>query len=792
LYETKEDFIKYFPLHTPPEITRGCLDDVVLRAKASGVQDVDPSKFSWIEKPPEDELNRALNVFNERGLVDQDNDMTEEGREVYRLSRRISRFLEDKDHNSTNRALDVATMLILADKYACLIEAVTALVMMPHMGNSLYWDKKGLFLWDKEWDIQSKDHITRLHNELRMGCIDDLDFACKLFVIKEAREDILDEFTQGKKTNVLRPIDFSLVERVRLLMATTWPDRIVSIKEGTPLRFVYSKTNMEGIISENATGNWANQKEAIVAIMDQSDIVINGNKKGAPVANFIIQTPEEIPSKEATDIISKIRKIRNEYDQQKTFSSMFTHLHAPIGARVNADSSSKQLNVSDAVLPNVFQPTFDESLSTKDKDDSDSSALSDHEKHPESRERRHKKGKNSHYLPLTKKPIEIKPNFEIGWSNEITGNQAFVENWKDVNGKQIAILNTIDPVTDNRVPLKSIRPGDKVNLILKRHVFDMLQRKMSQRKIIIIGFIAENEDGITFPIPASDLSIEQNNLGLYHLENQKLEFRFIGVDSLTNYPLFTILPELETDLKNLIEKNEVEAYVEKLTVENIYYSIIGDKNVIHSAKQPLSFVSEFISDLSVGEKVMLNIEYLVEYRGEVDIGVESTLSSEDVKILEEFGIREKESRLYCDNPISYENLRKIRDLLPKLSSDLRGLYASSHRLNVYNVEVTKVFDALQKEALEIKNMASVNKDRTQKRVTEMQEKIKSKSVPLSNESKSYLRNILNDAGQIGNEMSYLNILQNELSDIPDYQTRNRRNKQLKINQVKKEIEKLKR
>jgi hypothetical protein len=108
------------------------------------------------------------------------------------------------------------------------------------------------------------------------------------------------------------------------------------------------------------------------------------------------------------------------------------------------------------------------------------------------------------------------------------------------------------------------------------------------------------------------------------------------------------------------------------------------------------------------------------------------------------------------------------------------------------VEVTKVFDALQKEALEIKNMASVNKDRTQKRVTEMQEKIKSKSVPLSNESKSYLRNILNDAGQIGNEMSYLNILQNELSDIPDYQTRNRRNKQLKINQVKKEIEKLKR
>jgi len=576
LYNKKE-FIKYFPLHTSPEITRECLDDVVLRAKASGVQDVDPSKFSWIEKPPEDELNRALNVFNERELVDQDNDMTEEGREVYRLSRKISRFLEDNDHNSTNRALDVATMLIFADKYTCLIEAVTALVMMHHMGNSLYRDN-GLLLWDKKWDIQSKDHITRLHNELRMGCIDDLDFACKLFalyegkisgipdavlnswserykineenfkLIQEAREEILDEFTQGKKTNVLRPIDFSLVERVRLLMAIAWPDRIVSIKRGTPLRIVYSKTKIEGIISEYATGEWANQEEAIVAMMDQSDIVITGNKKGAPVANFIIQTPKKIPSKEATDIISKIRTLRNEYDPQKTFSSLFTHLHVPIGARVNVDSSSKQLKVSDAVLPNVFQPSFDESLSTKDKDDSDSSDL-DHEKHPESRERGHKKGKNFHYLPLTKKPIEIKPNFGIQWSNKTTGDQAFVENWKDNNGKQIVILNTIGPATDNRESLKDIRTDDKLELILKRPVFDMLQRK-------IIGFIAENEAGITYPIPASNLSIEQNNPGLYHLENQKFEFRFLGVDSLTNYPHFSILPELETDLKNLIEKKK--------------------------------------------------------------------------------------------------------------------------------------------------------------------------------------------------------------------------------------------
>jgi len=75
---------------------------------------------------------------------------------------------------------------------------------------------------------------------------------------------------------------------------------------------------------------------------------------------------------------------------------------------------------------------------------------------------------------------------------------------------------------------------------------------------------------------------------------------------------------------------------------------MGNKNIIHSAKQPLSVASEFISDLSVGEKVMLNIEYLVEYLGEVYIilGVESTVSSEDVRILEEFGISLTMSNYY--------------------------------------------------------------------------------------------------------------------------------------------------
>lgn len=780
---TKEEFIKYFPDHTPPEITRECLDNVVLKAKASGVNDIDPSKFSWIEKPPEDELYRALNVFQERELVDKDNDLTEEGREVYRLFNRIGRFLDDYDPNSTNRVLDVATMLILADRYACLIEAVTALVMMPRMGNSLYWDE-GLLVWNKEWDIQSKDHIIRLHNELRMGCSDDLDFACKLFalyegkisgvpnkllnswsqryfineenfkLIEEAREEILDAFTKGKKTDVLRPIDFSLVERVRLLMAISWPDRIVSIKKGIPLRFVHSKTNTEGIILENSVGNWANQKKAIVAMMDQSDIVISGNKKGAPVASFIVQTPEEIPSKETGDIISKIVKIRNQFDSQK-ISSLFTHLHAPIGSQVKAVSSSKKLKVSDVVLPNLFQPTFDESLSTKDEDDFDSSSLYDHEKYPKSRKGGNKRGKGLSYLPLTRDTIGINSNFEIQWSNKTIGDQAFVENWTDINGKPIAILNTIGPATDNRESLKKMRMGDKLNLILKRPVFDMSPRK-------VIGFIAENKDRATFPISVSNLSIEQNTPGIIQLEGQEIEFSFYRLSSPTDYPNFTILPDLESDLNDLIKMKEIKAHVVKITNEEIYFSIQSKKNFIHSVTYPTGFASDFLADLSVGEEVILEIKPRLSEDETLSIELSNEqmqmITKNEIKVLEQNGIGVKNNQLYCTKPIAYSDLIKLQNSLPHLISEIRGLYTLSHQLRVKRIEIRRIFRELYNEAIKIKKRAVVRSmiaslsieggESSRIEIKNYEEKIRSNKKKILRNSSSALFQISNDAWKL--------------------------------------------
>ncbi len=289
---TKEQFIKFFPSHTPPEIKRSNAESMILGAMASGVSDIE--NFSMLEKPESIELERALNVVKKRSIVDKDFDFTEDGREVYRLSKALSSVLDKVEYNSTQRALDVASFLMLADKYTCLIEAITAICMMPRMGNALYWGKKkikngvilwegdGLIKWDKDLNLISKDYQIRMIDSFKAGCIDDLDFACKLYslyeghcfhhkfsdnysaslireyalnidnfkLLQETRNNLIEVFSQGKKNNNVRQLDLSLVSRVRVLASLSWVDRVVSIKKGDEIQFESKEYNYIGTISE--------------------------------------------------------------------------------------------------------------------------------------------------------------------------------------------------------------------------------------------------------------------------------------------------------------------------------------------------------------------------------------------------------------------------------------------------------------------------------------------------------------------------------------------------------------
>ena len=271
------------------------------------------------------------------------------------------------------------------------------------MGNSLYIDEEqlqessssfeGLLRWNRKWDLPSKDYIGRLQKELQTGCIDDLDFACKLFTLYErkvqgipekvmndwseryfinnenferiitAREEILDIFTKGKKSTWFRPINLSLIDRLRLLMTMCWPDRIVKIiEQGNHLIFENQKTKVKGILSDNSAGTWAKNDEVIIGLLDQSDWVLDGSRKGSPLITFAIKVPDKIIESGTPDslVVSELMKSKKEFDIEKKSYSLYSHLFAPVGAEISLNGKKKEFTSAEVNLPPLFIPSFEE------------------------------------------------------------------------------------------------------------------------------------------------------------------------------------------------------------------------------------------------------------------------------------------------------------------------------------------------------------------------------------------------------------------------------------------------
>ncbi len=148
---------KGFEEHTVPEISRAPLEAVVLSAKKAGVDDV--INFPWIEKPNEKELKRAIEILKARKVIDADGDLTSHGEVVGKIG--------DKP--------DVGHLLILADQLNCAIEVAT---FIPMMESNV---RGGLLRWHHQWDGHTRRQVRKIHDSLRFGCKDDLEFYLKLF-----------------------------------------------------------------------------------------------------------------------------------------------------------------------------------------------------------------------------------------------------------------------------------------------------------------------------------------------------------------------------------------------------------------------------------------------------------------------------------------------------------------------------------------------------------------------------------------------------------------------------------
>ncbi|MBK9300598.1 MAG: hypothetical protein IPN14_08325 [Bacteroidetes bacterium] len=399
---SKEIFVNYFPQHTIPEIARGNMEDVIVKAKASGINDISSQNFGWLEKPNQAEVLRATNLFKERNLTDDEYDFTDYGREVYSLISRLGVFLTEIDRDSPNRTLDIAGLLILADKYGCLIEAATLIVMMPHLGENSFANTQkieegrnveGIFLWNYKWDLKSKYVISKLHEEIKSGCIDDLDFSCKLFSLFEksvsisddfysdwvnryfvneinlqrvmdAREDLLDFFTKGKKTDSndsFRTIDIGKIPVLRFLITIAWPDRKEPFaKESDENILIDEKNGIKGFASKLSAFNSLNEDSVIVGMFDSSAVSLNEEYRESPIGSILIRVfPTHLNSKSSVyELLLQIKSIKENFNVEKIISRLFSHLQAPFNSKItfnNRNQTSWEISREEIFIPKTIE-----------------------------------------------------------------------------------------------------------------------------------------------------------------------------------------------------------------------------------------------------------------------------------------------------------------------------------------------------------------------------------------------------------------------------------------------------
>lgn len=782
---SKEEFIKYFPHHTSPEIERECLDDVILKAKASGVEDIDPKNFSWLQKPNSEELERATNVFNKRNLLDSEKDLTEEGREIYRLSNNISRFLKKCDPLSTNRSLDVATLLLKADKYACLIEAVTAIVMMPHMGSNLYVNEKtseespdfeGLLLCNKEWDLISKDYIRRLQQELKTGCLDDLDFACKLFAlykkelpnslvrdwaeryfinknnfekIASVRDEILELFTKGTKSKYFRKIDFFLIEKVRYLITISWKDKIVNIiNDNNQVIFENPETKVRGIISENSAGNWKKGEKIIIGLLDKSNLVIDQSKKGAPLTIFVIKTDNEALNSEITDSTTTLELInrKNKFNLLEKYTFLFGHLLAPVGSEIIIKNKNNKF-IFDANISPLFIPKFTQFLNSDKKKFNTVKFCSDSEK----------KTEEERISIEQLKQINKIFQFQITKEKEI--KNGIITNWKMIDNKSTAIIGDKNEQNLMNIDFNYFFKKENINLHFLRPIFNLQPKK-------IVGFIVRDENKNLLPIACENISIEENNSALINYQGFDFQFENLKIKQFSNLSSITLLTKLEEKLNTLIKKRCVDAEVIKITTEKIYFSFKEDNKFIYTTSYP---VDKFINkikemDLSVDnfilntkkEKIGLKIQFLQERKTPIYIKENKDLE----KTLISFEINTNNDKIYFKKRLTFQETIKLQIKFPHLFKELRQLYSYSNHIIIKDFELKSVYEELKTKGLNLKEKAKTSNLSLKDELREFAEEIKKNSKFLLGESIDELYNIQ----KIGWEFNRLNLNKERLEE----------------------------
>lgn len=233
---TEEQYDTLMLEYPVPAIQRSSMEDVILNAKAAGIDDL---KSDWIQPPLEEEIERATRVLMQKTALDEDAALTEYGA--------LLRYFP--------YATPLADLIMLADRFGCVVEIATLLPVIKNGGQRYFLD------WDYGWDARTKKNVSDVHRALMVGCHDDIEFILKVYSLwsqppgaenlsakklesvrkswarahyvrhsaleemEQERDNLLRNLYGHRKESVYRPIDFGMLDRVRILPAFSLPEQ---------------------------------------------------------------------------------------------------------------------------------------------------------------------------------------------------------------------------------------------------------------------------------------------------------------------------------------------------------------------------------------------------------------------------------------------------------------------------------------------------------------------------------------------------------------------------------------
>lgn len=673
---TKAEFIKCFQRHTTPEIARSNMEDVIIKANASGLNNIaDPSCIKWLAAPDETEVRRAKGLFKSRGLTDEDADFTAHGREVYKLSNTISGILGENEP-LLKRAMDSAALLILADRYGCLIEAATFVAMMPHLGRESFAMVKkkengekepkgtGAFLWDHAWDMRSKYIVSRLYHELKAGCLDDLDLSCKLLALhlkevsraddwketykvnegnldkaRDERAKLLQSFTKGTKEGGGRNIDFGKVPILRFLVSIAWPDRRRTIrKEGD--RFIMldeegdENDAVKGLLSDLSAFKSFDDGHVIAGLFSNSEIDLNqGDKgRGSPVGSVLVkymQTGLSVGSS-MYDILTHVRGLKAEFNFEKTMSRLFAHLQAPFNSKVSNGLVQERAG--------LFVPTTVDGSDTEPR------------------------GQGGTPSDVPQIPFNVSPPNESG----------HVRQWS-VGEDGIAVCH-LGSGPDGVLAWEQ-RPlsVETLECELQEPVYELPTGRLA-------GFIAKDSTGSIRAVSSRNLSIHQNNPVLNKYAGSPIRFDVLPQHKNIHEDFrLSLLRTIDEGWREIQDKRVFKGYVSEMLPNKAQIILESNGPCYHACDHRWN-----LSDLKEGQEFFFFIKEYEDKHWTYDTRSEIMLSDVHVKLLKKFALNGEDGGTLISGtkPITYDGFIETLKGLPFGYHQLRGIYSQGRSIRI--------------------------------------------------------------------------------------------------------------